>query len=250
MENVQKFTGRASDYAVGRPFYSMQLIEFLYKHYINDKSVIADIGCGTGKFTKQLLDKGNFVYGVEPNKDMQSVALKELAEYKNFKLINGTAENTNIKPCSVDFITVAQAFHWFDADEFHKECKRILKPNGYVALIWNTRDISAPLNKDSYDIYKKYCFEFKGFGGGVADDSSNIKQFFDNEYKYIEFNNTLEFTKDKFIKRSLSASYSIKQDNVCFMDYKRELEEIFDKYADTGKLIMPNKTVAYIGKCK
>lgn len=163
-----------------------------------------------GKFAKQLLDKGSNVICVEPNNDMRMIAEKELGKYKNFKSINGTASSTHISSKAVDFVTTAQAFHWFDITEFKTECKRILKENGKAVLIWNIRNMVHSLNQESYDIYKKYCPNFKGFSRGMQENDERIINFFDGSYEVISFDNPLLFTKEKFISRSLSGSYSLR----------------------------------------
>lgn len=251
MDNTQAFLGRADDYAVGRPAYADAFIDYLYsKQGFCNKSVIADVGSGTGKFAKQLLDKGSLIFGVEPNEDMRDKAVKELVSYKNFKSINGTADETTLADNSVDFVTTAQAFHWFDVAMFQKECRRILKPNGKVLLIWNMRDMSAEVNKACLDIYSKYCPRFKGFGGGIQKDDKRIKHFFDNKYEYVEFDNPLLYDKDKFISRSLSGSYSLKSGDENYQQYIDALSGLFDTYSTEGILEMSNQTIAYIGEVR
>lgn len=94
MNTINKFDGRATDYTASRPNYSMDFINCLYSQYgISKTSVIADIGSGTGKFSKHLLDRQSEVYCVEPNDDMRSIAEKELCEYENFYSVAGDAEN-------------------------------------------------------------------------------------------------------------------------------------------------------------
>lgn len=249
MDSTQKFRGLANEYTVGRPMYANAFIETLYAQYgFSEQTVIADIGSGTGKFAKQLLNKGSFVYCVEPNGDMRNIAIKELGKYKGFSAVDGTASETKLDEKSVDFITVAQAFHWFDVAYFKKECKRILRDNGMVLLIWNIRDMSSEMNQDSFAIYSKYCHNFKGFGGGVQKDDIRIKQFFEDKYEYVEFCNPLFYDKNKFISRSLSGSYSLRKGDENYSEYLDELYGLFEKYAKDNVITMVNKTVAYIGK--
>ena len=133
MDNTKNFNQLADNQTVGRPTYAKDFINSLYMQYgFNEESVIADIGAGTGKFSKQLLDRGSTVYGVEPNDDMRNTAIKELGKYHRFHAVNGTAADTKMDSESVDFITTAQAFHWFDTFLFKKECKRIIHKNGLV----------------------------------------------------------------------------------------------------------------------
>ena len=249
MDNTQRFSDLANDYTIGRPAYANTFIESLYSQYgFSEKSVIADIGSGTGKFAKQLLDRGSLVYCIEPNDDMRKIAIEELGKYKSFHAVDGTATATKLDEKSVDYITTAQAFHWFDVALFQKECRRILRDNGRVLLIWNMRDMSSEINQVSFGIYSKYCPNFKGFGGGIQKDDIRIKQFFESGYEYVEFDNPLYYDKNKFISRSLSGSYSLKNGDKHYCEYLDALSALFEKYSRDNVLIMANKTVAYIGR--
>ncbi|MCM1115196.1 MAG: class I SAM-dependent methyltransferase [Clostridium sp.] len=248
MNNTNLFSGRAEVYTIARPAYPKALIDELYTNYgVSSNSVIADIGSGTGKLTKQLLDKGSTVYAVEPNEDMRSVAERELSKYSNFISVSGNSENTLLPDYCVDLITVAQAFHWFDIKKFRLECDRIKKDNSKIILIWNSRDLTSDFNRESYEIYSKYCPRFKGFHGGTKVDDIRFAEFFNGRYEHIIFDNPLMFTKDMFISRSLSGSYSLQEGDEYFDDYIASLEKLFDKYAVNELVKMNNKTDAYIG---
>lgn len=248
MDTTKKFDERAKDYTVSRPSYAIELIDYLYDNYdISKLSIIADIGSGTGKFAKHLLERGCEVYCVEPNEDMRSVAEGELCEYINFHSVQGDAENTMLEDRFVDCITVAQAFHWFDVTKFRKECSRIINDGGKVFLIWNVRDNSDLVNQELYKIYSRYCPNFKGFSGGIVQDDQRIKEFFDGEYDYVSFDNPLYFDKEKFIARSLSSSYSLRDGDSEYEEYIESLSAIFNKYSNNGTVTIGNQSVAYIG---
>ena len=156
MDTTKKFDGRAKDYTASRPGYAGGLIDCLFEKYgITEASVIADIGSGTGKFAKHLLKRGCEVYCVEPNEDMRHTAERELIQFEKFRSVQGNAENTTLGSGGVDYITTAQAFHWFDVDKFKKECSRIIRNNGKVFLLWNVRDESDPLNGELYRVYSR-----------------------------------------------------------------------------------------------
>lgn len=251
MDTTRKFDGRAKDYTASRPSYAPELIDHLYSKYgISKSSIIADIGSGTGKFAKHLLERGSDVYCVEPNEDMRCVAESELREYTNFHSVHGGAETTTLETDSVDYVTTAQAFHWFDVKRFKQECSRIIKDNGKVFLIWNVRDNSDMLNQELYQIYSKYCPNFKGFSGGIVQDDPRIKEFFDGQYDYVAFSNPLYFDKEKFISRSLSGSYSLKEGDREYKEYMESLIAAFEKYANNGIVSIANQSVAYIGTVK
>lgn len=104
METTKKFDGRASDYAHSRPQYATALLDHLYDNEIlSPASTVADIGSGTGKFSRQLLDRQSEVYCVEPNADMRSVAKATLYGYPRFHSIAGEATHTTLASGSVDF---------------------------------------------------------------------------------------------------------------------------------------------------
>lgn len=248
MDNTKKFNGIANEYTQSRPSYAAEFIECLFSKYgFADSSVVADIGSGTGKFAKQLLQKGCNVICVEPNTDMRLVAEKELCEYPKFNSVSGSAENTLLSNSSVDFITTAQAFHWFDAKNFKAECSRILKPHGKAFLVWNARNNKAPINQKLYKIFSEYCPEFKGFSGGIKPHDDRIKYFFDNNYEYITFDNPLYFDREKFINRCLSGSYSLKKGDCSFNLYIDAINKIFDEFESDGIVKIENQTVAYVG---
>ena len=249
MDSTKTFSGLAGEYPAGRPAYAKAFIEELYFRYgFTEDAVIADIGSGTGKFAKQLLDKGSFVYCVEPNDDMRNAAMAELRGYEKFRAVKGTAAETTLDGESVDYITTAQAFHWFDVALFQKECKRILRKDGKAFLIWNIRDMSAEINRSCFEIYSEYCPAFQGFNGGIQKDDARIKQFFEDRYEYVEFDNPLSYDKEKFINRCLSSSYSLKKGDERFDEYINALGELFEKQAKAGVLTVANNTVAYVGR--
>ena len=248
MNTHKQFDGYANDYTAGRPQYSDEMINRILEICdMSENFTIADIGSGTGKFSSQLLMRGYEVFAVEPNDDMRNTAESELSSYKNFHSINGDAENTTLENDSVDLITTAQVFHWFDVAKFKAECKRIKKKNGKISLIWNVRDMSASINQELYEIYKKYCPRFIGFSGGIIKDDPRIKEFFGNEYEYISCVNPLSLDKEKFIKRSLSGSYSIKEGDRCYEEYINSIVDIFERYCKHDSVIIPNSSVAYMG---
>ena len=248
--NEGKFDDKGKIYAKFRPTYPQEFIEFLFsKTHITEQSVIADIGSGTGILTGQILKKGSRVFAVEPNADMRRIAEDNLRTYALFISVTATAENTTLPDRSVDLITVAQAFHWFDRNAFREECRRILKPDAYVALVWNSRDENSALVAENDRINRKYCPAFKGFSGGtrgpVSDD--DFRDFFTGEYEKKIFANNLIFELSGFIGRNLSASYALKEGDEQYSAYVTELESLFDKYAVNGTVTMPNFTQSYIG---
>lgn len=249
--NEEKFTGKGTLYAKFRPTYPRDFIEYLYSEAcLPDQSVIADIGSGTGIMTALLLEKGNPVFAVEPNEDMRRVAGENLRNFPLFTSVAASAEHTTLPDHSIDLITVAQAFHWFDRQAFREECHRILKPGGRVALIWNSRDPESTLVAENDQIIRKYCPEYKGFSGGTRGPKpeNDFSDFFSGGYMEKRFANDLIFDLSGFIGRNLSASYALKEGDAQYDAFVTELKLLFGKYAVNGAVLMPNFAESFIGR--
>ena len=248
--NEERFTGKAEIYKKYRPSYPKELIDYLYSQIgFNKNSVIADIGSGTGIFSRLLLERGSTVYCVEPNEDMRRTAENDLVEFTNFTSVNGSDKNTGLYDKSLDFITAAQAFHWFDRQLFKQECRRILKPIGKIVIVYNgPEDCEFIKKRDT--ISEKYAVgDKKGFQqrGESPEDYNDF--FADGFYENKTFKNDLQFDRDSFIGRDLSRSYTPKEekDPEKYYGLVRELGELFDEYSVNGILNFPHFTVSYVG---
>ena len=248
--NEEKFTGKAALYKKFRPSYPQELLDYLYSELNFSKhSTIADIGAGTGIFTRLLLERGSKVYAIEPNDDMRETSKKDLSKYKNFVSVNTSAENTGLDEASVDFITVAQAFHWFERQLFKQECQRLLKPGGKAVLVWNSKESDSEIIRRNDEIIEKYCVNTGGFKqrGGVPED---YKDFFAGgvcEYKV--FRNDMYLDNTGFIGRNLSSSYAPKEEAEPekYNGYICELNGLFEEYSENGIIHYPQITKSYTG---
>lgn len=246
--NEHKFDQKGGIYSKARPNYPDKLFSYLTGNgYVGKATVIADIGSGTGKFTQQIGRYSEKVFAVEPNDDMRLIAEKNFADCSNIVSVNGSAENTTLSDSSVDFITVAQAFHWFDRKTFKAECRRILRKNGKVLLVWNDRDTDSNLIRENYEINRKFCPNFKGSSNGIDFGKDSFADFFDGDFEVINFRNDLIYDKDAFISRCLSSSYAPKQGDENYNMYVNELRELFEKYSKNSVVPYPYITRCYIG---
>jgi len=135
------FGSQADAYERSRPSYPPEAVGWLVEHLaIGNGSVVVDLAAGTGKLTRVLTGTGR-VIAIEPVDGMRAVLHERLPFTPT---VAGLAEQLPLAEGSVDAVTVAQAFHWFDADAAWRELARVVRPGGRVALIWNTRDRSIP----------------------------------------------------------------------------------------------------------
>ena len=246
MDNTQKFSGKADVYQQARPNYAQAMLDFIAsKWQIGEGSLVADVGSGTGIFTRQLLGLGAKVYAVEPNVDMRTMAERLLGGYPNFVSVIGDAEHTTLPDHRINLVTAAAAFHWFDPNRFKQECKRILLPGGAVVLAWNEMEMSAEINQGRERIYKKYCPNFRGFSGGNDQENLIKRDFFDGKLQEKRFVNPLCYDRQTFINRALSSSYSLIESDPGYEAYLAEIGDLFDQNALEGKIVLPQESVAY-----
>jgi ubiquinone/menaquinone biosynthesis C-methylase UbiE len=248
--NTQWFTGKAELYKKYRPSYPKEFLDYLYstKGFSSD-SIIADVGAGTGIFTKLLLERGSTVYAVEPNDDMRETAVGDLTKYDRFTPVSATAENTKLPEKCVDFVTVTEAFHYFDRQLFKQECMRILKPCGKVVLAWNRADKDSSLVKKQGKIIEKYSQH----DDNVYQRSGNTYEFSDffknGIYEYKTYKNDLHENREQFIGGHLSAGFAPIKDTHPeeYKGYVKDLNILFDEYSENELIRFPFITNSYVG---
>jgi ubiquinone/menaquinone biosynthesis C-methylase UbiE len=129
------FDGVADVYERSRPGYAAEAVAWIAERLPFRR--VLDLGAGTGKLTRQLVPFAAEVVAVEPGDEMRRV-LQEVVP--GVEALFGTAEDIPLPDASVDAITVAQAFHWFEVDEALAEMHRVLRPGGGYAIVWNEWD--------------------------------------------------------------------------------------------------------------
>jgi SAM-dependent methyltransferase len=139
---VEGFTKGTDAYERARPSYPPEVVSFVVRELgIGPASTVVDLAAGTGKLTRLLVPTGVRIIAVEPVAAMRA-KLTEVVP--GVEVRDGTAEALPLADASVDSVTVAQAFHWFRPGEALGEIRRVLKPGGGLALLWNSRDASVP----------------------------------------------------------------------------------------------------------
>lgn len=248
-KSVERFSNRVENYVRYRPGYPSQIIKlFQTEMNLRPSSVIADIGSGTGISSKIFLENGNRVLGIEPNEAMRSAAEIFLKDFPEFVNINGTAENTTLADKSVDFISAAQAFHWFDKSPTRFEFKRILKNDGFIALIWNERQLNT--NRFLRD-YEQILIEFGTDYEKVRHDNitkQTLRDFFQKDFREAIFQNSQLLDFDGFKGRILSSSYMPSAENPNFESLIKKLQSLFAEHEENGKIEVLYDTKVFYGQ--
>jgi ubiquinone/menaquinone biosynthesis C-methylase UbiE len=245
---LKRFSNRVDNYIKYRPDYPDEIIDlFINELKLNPGSIIADIGSGTGIFTELLLKNNFTAYAIEPNNEMREAAERLLSGYSNFTSVNGSAEVTGLETHSMDLITSAQAFHWFNPEKAKIEFKRILKDNGWAALIWNSRII----NSDKFMIeYENLLLKFSVEYSLVNHTNLNKKLFdiFYHDYKVANFPNKQSFDFEGLKGRLLSSSYAPDEKSPSYIPMINKLNDIFRECEQNGKVHFLYNTEVYYGK--
>ncbi|MCI0421810.1 MAG: class I SAM-dependent methyltransferase [Acidobacteria bacterium] len=247
VENLTEvFSSKAGDYARSRPAYPERVVSLLIREcWLTQISVIADIGSGTGLLTELFLKNGNRVYGVEPNREMREAGERHLRQYSRFKSIAARAESTTLEDQSIDFVTAGQAFHWFDPQMARIEFTRILKPQGWVVLVWNRRRAaSTPFHA----AYEKLLMTFGTDVKKIRPDHSQTLKFFGGNVCHATFENRQLFDFEGLKGRLLSSSKSPAPGSDCFDLMLEELQSIFDDYQEQGRVCLDYDTTTYYGR--
>jgi len=216
------YRGKASDYAACRPGYASQAIADLAAWTgLQPDWAIADIGSGTGNLARELLDRARVVYAIEPEPAMRREAERLLSGHPAFRSLAGTAESTGLADGSVDMIAAGQAVHWFDAGSARVEFQRILRPPGWLALVWN-------------------CF-----GEAVPGDLSDW--FLNATLRSSRYPVTLHETWEQYIGGLRSAAGNPSPGDPGYGMFERQQREVFDSQTQDGLIAVHYTTVLAAG---
>jgi ubiquinone/menaquinone biosynthesis C-methylase UbiE len=246
LDPTQRFSSRVENYRRYRPSYPRELISLLTRECgLTKQSRIADIGSGTGLLAEVFLAHGCDVSGVEPNLEMRQAGEKLLAQWSGFRSVDGRAEATTLPDGCVDLVTAGQAFHWFEPEQARAEFERILRPSGWVVLIWNERR-PAPGFMDGYsDLVFRYGPEprhvdiqkMDRFWNGVERCSSRLP-------------NGQSLDLQSLQGRFMSASYAPQPNTAAYENLVKELDELFNEYQKDGKVELLYDTEIYFGQLR
>jgi SAM-dependent methyltransferase len=245
---TKRFSSRVDDYVKYRPSYPQVLFEFLDQELQLCRGCrVADVGSGTGIFSRQLVDRGIEVFGIEPNREMRLAAEAALRS-PLFHSIDATAESTMLADRSVDFVTAAQAFHWFDRQQAKLEFRRILKPEGLTLLIWNERiEVGDPFAEDYERAICTYCEDYPVVKRKNMSAMNVFDQFYEPGFQRVTFANVQYFDFEGLQGRLMSSSYAPLPGHPGHDPLSSELRRIFDLHADQGKVRMAYETSLYYG---
>ena len=243
-----RFSDRVEDYVRYRPGYPPEVLDLLRAECgLRPRHIVADIASGTGMFTRLLLENGNSVFAVEPNTEMREMGIRLLEPYNRLVSIAGTAEETTLGSASVDFVTAAQAAHWFDLPRARAEFARILRPEGWCVLIWNERRAeTTPFLRDYEQLLLTYGTDYKEVRHERT--TAIIHEFFAPALADERvFDLRQQFDYQGLAGRLLSSSYAPLEGHPSHVPMMQELKRIFRAHASDNVVEFEYNTRVYYG---
>jgi len=246
---TSRFSDRVENYIRYRPGYPPEALQVLKDDCgLAPQHEVADVASGTGIWTRILLENGNRVFGVEPNTEMRQAGDRLLAGFPRFTSVAGTAEATMLADASVGFVTAAQAAHWFDRARARQEFVRILKPRGWLVLLWNERRTDSTLFLRDYEqMLLTYGTDYQDVRHEHT--TSAVNEFFDPApFQERTFDLRQDFDYAGLEGRLLSSSYAPGPEHANHAPMLRELRRIFDNYQTGGHVTFEYNTRLYYGR--
>ncbi len=252
-DSTRRFSDRVAHYVLARPGYPAALFEYCQLELgLGPAQVIADVGSGTGILARLFLGNGNEIFGVEPNREMREAGEAYLADYAKFQSVEGTAEATTLTEQSVDFIVAGQAFHWFKLGPARAEFVRILRPAGWVLLVWNERMLDGSAFAEGYEaLTRTYSTDYAKVSRSWVTSSGAevLGPFFGPDgYRVVSFDNEQMLDFDGLSARVLSSSYMPLAGQTGFEPMMASLARLFDENQRDGRVRILYKTNAFFGR--
>ncbi len=245
-----RFTGLADLYARCRPTYPDEAVDFILTHCgLGPQSLLVDVGCGTGISTRLFAGRGIPVLGVEPNAEMLAKAQREAGpangprpEYRT-----GRAEATGLPDASADAVLAAQAFHWFDAPAALREFHRILRPGGWVVLLWNERDEADPFTAAYGEVFRRdpKAAALEAARGAAGEPLLTCPLFTRTER--VLFRHAQELDVEGVLGRAFSASYVPREPHAAAA-FAEAMRAAVRRFARDGQVTLHYATSVYVGQ--
>ena len=251
LQPTKRFSNVAVNYAESRPDYPLGAINYIIERCeLKGQSLLVDIGSGTGISSRAFAERGVNVVGIEPNREMRqqadSAPLPSDGQPPVYRY--GTGEATGLPNEVAQVVLSAQAFHWLDGEKALSEFHRILKPEGWVVLIWNERDATDPFTSEyvrtAGAIPDHLRFEVpQDHVGGLL-----LRSKLFSEGQRCEFRHSQTLTSaNALVKRASAVSFATRrpqeQETIA-----QQLQDLFRHYAANGVVSLKYNTQLFIAR--
>jgi SAM-dependent methyltransferase len=246
---TERFSGRVADYVRARPGYPAGVLDLIARALGRSGPWrVADLGSGTGISAELFLRHGHVVHAVEPNAAMRAAAEARFGDRPGFHSVTGTAEATTLPGEACDLVVAAQAFHWFDRAAFLGEVRRILVPDGWLLLMWNTRRTAgAPFLVEYEALLERFGTDYRAVRHGNLDKPA-LASLFEPAARIVDvFRNVQPLDRDALRARLLSSSYVPSREDPAHVPMLDALDRLFEAHAVSGAVRMEYDTEVFLG---
>jgi SAM-dependent methyltransferase len=247
---TSRFTGLSELYARCRPDYPAAALDFIISQVrLGPGSILVDVGCGTGISSRLFAQRGLRVMGVEPNADMRARAEAEPIPpgspppcYRE-----GRAEATNLPDTIANAVLAAQAFHWFEPAAALQEFHRILKPGGWVILMWNERDLSEPFTA-AYSAIVDSTPEAVAinYPHGRAGEPLLASPLFQGAQRVLSPHEQ-RLNEESMLGRAFSVSHAPREPEQAGQ-FAAALRDVFGRFQQNREVILRYQTIVYLAQ--
>ena len=247
---TERFSNRADAYVRGRPTYPQAIVDQLQKvGALSRGQTVVDLGVGTGLSAEPFLRSGYAVIGVEPNAPMRAAGDQHLREFPNYSSVAGSAEATSLPDDAADLVIAGQAFHWFDVPRVASEARRILRPGGWAALIWNDRQSTGSAFLAGYEaLLRMHGVEYAKVVHRHIDEASIAQFFAPATPTMVIFDNPRDLEREDLLALAGSASYLPPPGDARHPPMLLALNTLFDTHAKNGTVQMMYRTRMHYGE--
>jgi SAM-dependent methyltransferase len=246
---TERFSDRVAAYAKARPDYPAGVVDVLRSRAgLGPGCVVADVGAGTGIFTRMLARTGAVVHAVEPNGSMLAALIEGLSPSSTIRTHRRPAEATNLSDSSIDLVTAAQAFHWFDQDAVGREFRRILRPRGAVALVWNERVVTTPFLVGYEELLRRWATDYAQVDHRNVTTEVIERFFASGPVEHHTFDHHQDLDLAGLRDRLLSSSYTPSSDDPARRPMLAELVALFAEHEEAGTVRFDYRTQLHLGR--
>jgi SAM-dependent methyltransferase len=263
METSEVYSSKAERYARYRWDYASGAIQRIFELTgIDGRSVVADIGAGTGILTRHFIGRCGLVYAIEPNGPMRAVAAQSvggiadpvplpaqsvdgIADPVLLQLRDGRAEATGLPSHSVDLVTAGQALNWFDPLPAREEFRRILKADGWLAALQNVGSYGEALDAALADVFPQETDTMALMKGRRQPASFYFREqdFLQESYFFSEVKSW-----EQFFGSLGTASYAPDPGSPLYQRFEHSARQAFERCSTDGVVVSQVETKLWIGK--
>jgi SAM-dependent methyltransferase len=246
---TKRFSARVENYVKYRPSYPDEIVPLLQRKCgLRPDARIADIGSGTGLLAQLFLRFGCEVFGVEPNTEMREAGERLMAREPRFHSVRGRAEATGLAEASVDLVTAGQAFHWFERDAAKREFRRIVRPPGWVVLVWNDRSEEGRFLREYEELLHRSSPDYEQVGHRYTDAKVLDSFFGAGAWSVDVLPNEQKLDLTALLGRLHSSSYAPLPGSEAYERLNAEMTRLFGECQEDGVVAFRYWTKVYCGR--